>query len=70
MKLYDLLKQNAPSVFNDWVKKKIYRLEKRLAKLRQDWQTASGEKEKEEIEEEGKRIRAEIKELKEIYGNK
>lgn len=64
MKPIEYLKQNAPSLFNIYIKKKILKLEREISDLRKRFKEEKDERIKKEIEKEGIALKNELNELK------
>lgn len=64
MRIFELLKQNAPAVFEKWARNKIFKLERELKRLRQEYVEEKEEKRREEIRQVGEEIKKEIEEIK------
>ena len=69
MKPIELLKQNAPKIFEKYARQKILKLEQRLRNLRQKYKEETDEERKNQIVEEGKEVKQELEELKKLISN-
>jgi hypothetical protein len=69
MKLIELLKQNAPEIFEKYARQKILKLEQRLEDLRKRYKEETDEERKNQIEKEGKELKQELEELKVLLQN-
>ena len=65
----ELLKQNAPSLFKTYVKKKIVKLEKEISDLRARFKEEKDEKIKKEIVERGVAFKNELNKLKKLIND-
>ena len=69
MKPIELLKKNAPEIFEKYARQKILKLEQRLRNLRQKYKEETDEERKNQIVEEGKEVKQELEELKKLISN-
>lgn len=60
--VYQLLKKNAPAVFNSWIHKKLYELNGQLQSLRYQYKYAD-DSEKDEIKRQGEAVKQKIEQL-------
>jgi hypothetical protein len=69
MKPIELLKKNAPEVFEKYARQKILKLEEWLKDLRKKYKEETNEERKKQIMEEGKEVKQELEELKVLLQN-